>query len=59
MIESLSVAYLSLAIRCKLVEDREQGYLEALNNEKKKKRKRGRPLIEEFRAREGSRALGC
>jgi hypothetical protein len=53
VVESLSKTCLSLAARCKLAEDREQGYLEALNNEKKK-RKRGRPLMEEFRAQEGS-----
>jgi hypothetical protein len=56
VIESLSETCLSLAARCKLAEDRKQGYLEALNNEKKK-RKRGRPLMEEFRAQEGSGAM--
>jgi hypothetical protein len=49
VVESLCETCLSLAARCKLAEDCEQGYLEALNNEKKK-RKRGRPLMEEFRA---------
>ena len=56
VIESLGETCLSLAARCKLAEDRERGYLEALNSEKKK-RKRGRPLMEELRAQEGSGAL--
>lgn len=53
VVGSLSETCLSLAARCKLAEDRKQGYLEALSNEKKK-RKRGRPLMEEFRGQEGS-----
>ncbi|KAK0253616.1 hypothetical protein LTR35_018355, partial [Friedmanniomyces endolithicus] len=40
----------------KLAEDRERGYLEALNNEKKK-RKRGQPFTEELRAEEGVSVL--
>jgi hypothetical protein len=35
----------------KLAEDRKKGYLEALNNEKKK-RKRGQPFTKELRAQE-------
>jgi hypothetical protein len=41
-----------MSAKLKLVEDREKGYLEALNSEKKK-RKRGQPFTEELRAEEG------
>ncbi|KAK4970439.1 hypothetical protein LTR28_000274 [Elasticomyces elasticus] len=39
-----------------LSEHRKKGYIEALNNEKKK-RKRGKPFTEELRAEEGSGAI--
>jgi hypothetical protein len=41
-----------LSTKLKLAEDREKGYLKALNSEKKK-RKRGQPFTEELRAEEG------
>lgn len=56
VIESLSETCLGAAARCKLSEDRKQGYLEALNNEKGK-RNNGRPLMGNFIAQEGSGAL--
>lgn len=52
VIRRLGGACITLSAKLKLTEDREKGYLEALNNEKKK-RKRGKPFTEELRAEEG------
>jgi hypothetical protein len=52
VIRRLGGACLTLSAKLKLAEDREKGYLEALNSEKKK-RKRGQPFTEELRAEEG------
>ncbi|TKA25162.1 hypothetical protein B0A54_17677 [Friedmanniomyces endolithicus] len=56
VIRKLGGACLTLTAKLKLAEDRERGYLEALNNEKKK-RKRGQPFTEELRAEEGVSVL--
>ena len=56
VIRELSSACLTLSAKLKLAEDREKGYLEALNS-KKKKRKRGQPFTEKLRAEEGVSAL--
>jgi hypothetical protein len=45
-----------LSAKLKLAEDREKGYLEALNSEKKKK-KRSQPFTEELRAEAGVSVL--
>jgi hypothetical protein len=52
VIRKLGGVCLTLSAKLKLAEDREKGYLEALNSEKKK-RKRGQPSTEELRAEEG------
>ena len=52
VIRKLGGACLTLSAKLKLAEDREKGYLEALNSEKKR-RKRGQPFTEELRAEEG------
>jgi hypothetical protein len=52
VIRKLGGACLTLSTRLKLAEDREKGYLEALDNNKKK-RKRGQPFTEELRVEEG------
>ncbi|KAK5707290.1 hypothetical protein LTR17_020825 [Elasticomyces elasticus] len=52
VIRKLGGACITLSAKLKLAEDRERGYLEALNSEKKK-RKRGQPFTEELRAEEG------
>jgi hypothetical protein len=52
VIRKLGGVCLTLSAKLKLAEDREKGYLEALNSEKKK-RKRGQPFTEELRAEEG------
>jgi hypothetical protein len=41
-----------LSTELSLARDREQGYIEAINNQKRKK-KRGRPFPEDLRAEEG------
>jgi hypothetical protein len=53
VIRKLGGVCLTLSAKLKLAEDREKGYLEALNSEKKKKRKSGQPFTEEHRAEEG------
>jgi len=55
-IKNLGGACLTFASRLRLAEEREKGYIEALNNEKKK-RKRGQPFTEELRAEEGLSVL--
>jgi hypothetical protein len=45
-----------LSTKLKLAEDREKGYLEALDSENKK-RKRGQPFTEELRAEQGVSVL--
>jgi hypothetical protein len=52
----LSGACLTLSAKPKLAEDRENGYLEALNNEKNKM-KRGESFTEELRAEGGFSVL--
>ena len=52
VIRKLGGACITLSARLKLAEEREEGYLEALNN-KKKKRKRRQPFTEELRVEEG------
>jgi hypothetical protein len=52
VIRKLGGVCLTLSAKLKLAEDREKGYIEALNSEKKK-RKRGQPSTEELRAEEG------
>ncbi|KAK5004256.1 hypothetical protein LTR28_009161, partial [Elasticomyces elasticus] len=52
-IERLGDAVIGLSARLALSELRKKGYIEALDNEKKK-RKRGKPFTEELRAEEGS-----
>lgn len=49
--EKLSGACLTLSAELSLVREHEQGYLETINNQKRK-RKRGRPFIENLRAEE-------
>jgi hypothetical protein len=56
VIRRLGGACLTLSAKLKLAEDCEKGYLEALNSEKKK-RKRGQPFTEELRAEEGVSVL--
>ena len=56
VIRKLGGACLTLSAKLKLAEDREKGYLEALNSEKRK-RKRGQPFTEELRAEEGVSVL--
>jgi hypothetical protein len=56
VIRKLGGACLTLSTKLKLAEDREKSYLEALNSEKKK-RKRGQPFTEELRAEEGVSGL--
>ena len=56
VVKKLGGACITLAAKLKLAEDREKGYLEALNKEKKK-RKRGKPFTEELRAEEGVSVL--
>jgi len=51
-IRKLGGACLTFASRLRLAEEREKGYIEALNN-KQKKRKRGQPFTEDLRAEEG------
>jgi hypothetical protein len=53
IIRKLGDACPTLPAKLKLAEDREKGYIEALNSEKKK-RKRGQPSTEELRADETS-----
>jgi hypothetical protein len=55
-IEKLGGACLTLSIELSLARDREQGYIEAIDNQKRKK-KRGRPFTEDLRAEEGLRVL--
>ena len=58
VIRELGSACLTLSAKLKLAEDREKGYLEALNSKKKKKkRKRGQPFTKKLRAEEGVSAL--
>jgi len=52
IIRKLGGACITFSAKLRLAEDREKGYVEALGNEKKK-RKRGRPFTEELRAEEG------
>jgi hypothetical protein len=52
IVRKLDSACLSISAKLKLTEDREKGYLEALDSEKRK-RKRGQPFTEELRAEEG------
>ncbi|KAK4985845.1 hypothetical protein LTR66_005654 [Elasticomyces elasticus] len=47
---------LTLSAKLKLAEDREKGYVEAFDNEKKK-RKRGQAFTEELRAQDGVSVL--
>ncbi|KAK5698451.1 hypothetical protein LTR17_023655 [Elasticomyces elasticus] len=56
VIRKLGGACITLSAKLKLAEDRERGYLEAQNGEKKK-RKRGQPFTEELRAEEGDGVL--
>jgi hypothetical protein len=56
IIRKLGDTCLTLSGKLKLAEDREKGYLEALDGEKKK-RKRGQPFTEELRAEEGVSVL--
>ena len=56
IIRKLGGACITLSAKLRLAEDREKGYVEALNVEKKK-RKRGQPFTEELRADEGVGAL--
>ena len=56
VIRKLGGACITLSAKLKLAEDRERGYLEALNSEKKK-RKRGQPFTKELRAEEGVSVL--
>jgi hypothetical protein len=51
-IEKLGGAYLTLSTELSLAREREQGYIETINNQKRKK-KRGRPFTEDLRAEEG------
>jgi hypothetical protein len=55
-IRKLGGACLTFASRLRLAEEREKGFIEALNNNKKK-RKRGQPFTEDLRAEEGLGAL--
>jgi hypothetical protein len=55
-IRKLGGAYLTFALRLRLAEEREKGFIEALNNNKKK-RKHGQPFTEDLRAKEGLGAL--
>jgi hypothetical protein len=52
IIRKLGDICLTLSAKLKLVEDREKGYLKALNS-KKKKRNRGQPFTEELKVQEG------
>jgi len=52
VIRKLGGACITLSARLQLAEHREKGYLEALSNEKKK-RKRRQPFTEELRAKDG------
>jgi hypothetical protein len=52
VIEKLGNECITLSAKLGLAGDREKGYIEALDKEKKK-RKRGRPFTEELRAEEG------
>ena len=52
VIRKLGGACITLSAKLQLAEHREKGYLEALSNEKKK-RKRGQPITEELRAKDG------
>jgi hypothetical protein len=56
-IRKLGGACLTFAARLRLAEEREKGFIEALNNNNKKKRKRGQPFTEDLRAEEGLGAL--
>jgi hypothetical protein len=56
IIRKLGGACVTLSAKLRLAEDREKGYVEALNDEKKK-RKRGQPFTEELRGDEGVGAL--
>jgi hypothetical protein len=55
-IEKLGGACLTLSTELSLAREREQGYLETINNQKRKK-KRGRPFTEDLRAEEGLSVL--
>lgn len=52
IIRKLGSACITLSAKLRLAEEREKGYVGALDDEKKK-RKRGRPFTEELRAEEG------
>jgi hypothetical protein len=56
IIRKLGGVCLTLSTKLKLAEDREKGYLEALDSENKK-RKRGQPFTEELRAEQGVSVL--
>jgi hypothetical protein len=56
-IRKLGGACLTFALGLSLAEEREKGFIEALNNNKKKKRKCGQPFTEDLRAEEGLGAL--
>ncbi|KAK5722038.1 hypothetical protein LTR17_014474 [Elasticomyces elasticus] len=56
VIRKLGGACITSSARLKLAQEREKGYLEVLNNEKKK-RKRGQPFTGELRAEEGVSVL--
>jgi hypothetical protein len=55
-IRKLGGACLTFALRLRLAGEREKGFIEALNNNKKK-RKRGQPFTEDLRAEEGLSAI--
>jgi hypothetical protein len=56
-IRKLGGACLTFASRLSLAEEREKGFIEALNNNNNKKRKRGHPFTEDLRTEEGLGAL--
>lgn len=56
VIRKLGGIYLTLSTKLKLVEEREKGYIKALNS-KKKKMKRRKPFTEELRVEEGISTL--